>query len=240
MRADPENRAPASQPQAATSTADETDLVRRARNGDEAAVREIIRRNNQRLFRAARGLLDSDHEAEDVVQEAYVKAFTRLDGFDGRAALSTWLTRIAVNAALSRLRKRRPTADLEAIDMHANQNGGQILPFPSNPPDPEASAARAEARRFIEQALNGLPAAFRLVFILRDVQGLTTEEAAEAMGVKPQTVKTRLFRARRLIREAIDGSLEAGFSGLYPFDGARCANLADRVVAALRTEGRLS
>lgn len=214
----------------------DVELVDLARGGDEAAIGTIVKRHNQRLFRVARAVVRNDAEAEDVVQAAYVNAFTNLQSFRGEALLSTWLTRIALNEALARVRRRRPTAGLEAIDMENNRPGGRLLMFPSglSQPDPEVELSRSEMRRMLEQAVDELPDIFRTVFVLRDVEGMSTEETALHLGVKVETVKTRLHRARRLMRTALERRLSTAFSGLFPFDGARCAHMADRVVRQLR------
>jgi RNA polymerase sigma-70 factor (ECF subfamily) len=216
----------------ATST--ESDLVALARRRHEPAIRELVRRNNQRLFRVARAVLSDDAEAEDVVQETYVKAFTRLEGFEGRSQFSTWLTRIALNEAFGRRRRKRPTADLEAVEV-AQTGGAELIPFPgsASPLDPEASTSRREMHRLLEELVDHLPEIFRVVFVLRDIEEMSTEEVAAFLDINPATVKTRLFRARRLLREAMEARVAQGFGALYPFDGARCTRLADRVVAAL-------
>jgi RNA polymerase sigma-70 factor, ECF subfamily len=216
------------------ATSPEIELVALARVRDEPAIRELVRRNNQRLFRVARAVLRDDAEAEDVVQETYVKAFTRLEGFEGRAQFSTWLTRIALNEAFGRRRRRRPTADLE--DVEAAQTGGaELIPFPGSalPLDPEATANRHEMNRLLEELVDGLPEIFRVVFVLRDIEEMSTEEVAAFLDINPATVKTRLFRARKLLRETMEARVAQGFGALYPFDGARCTRLADRVVEAL-------
>jgi RNA polymerase sigma-70 factor, ECF subfamily len=218
----------------ADATRTEGDLVSLARGRDEAAIRELIRRNNQRLFRVARAVLHDDAEAEDVVQETYVKAFTRLDGFQGRAQFSTWLTRIALNEAFGRRRRRRPTGNLEDVET-AQTGGAELIPFPGSVPplDPEATASRGEMGRLLEELVDDLPEMFRVVFVLREVEEMSTEEVAAFLEINPGTVKTRLFRARRLLRRAMEARVAHGFGALYPFDGARCARLADRVVAVL-------
>ena len=210
-------------------------LVDYARAGDEAAIRTLVRRHNQRLFRAARSITGNDADAEDVVQVAYVKAFTHLDGFRGDAQLSTWLTRIAINEALARVRRRRPTVGLDQVDLDGD-GGARIIPFPmqNQPIDPETEMSRSEIRAILEQAVDALPAAFRTVFILRDVEGMSTEETAQQLAIRPETVKTRLFRARRLLRLAIEEQFGGAFATLFPFDGARCVHMADRVVESLR------
>ncbi|HQZ12743.1 MAG TPA: RNA polymerase sigma factor [Devosia sp.] len=219
---------------ASPKTLDDAALLALARQRNEAAVRELIRRNNQRLFRAARAILRNDAEAEDVVQETYVKAFTRLATFEGRSAFSTWLTRIAINEALGRRRKKRPTLDIEAAEL-AQTGGAEIIPFPGAavPPSPEASAMRGEMQKILEELVDSLPEPFRVVFVLREVEDLSTDEVASHLSIQLGTVKTRLFRARKLLREGLEARFSSGFAGVYPFDGLRCARMADRVVARL-------
>lgn len=211
-------------------------LVELARQGRENAVRALIKHNNQRLFRVARAIMRNDDEAEDVVQETYVKAFTRLDSFRGDSQFSTWLTRIALNEALGRVRRRRPSAELSELDAAAGANKGCVIMFPTSlmPPAADSELARKEVRAFLEQAVDELPDNFRLVFILRDIEEMSTEETAAQLGLKPETVKTRLYRARRLMKATLQRHLSAQFSELFPFDGARCEHMADRVIARLR------
>lgn len=217
---------------------DDIALVDLARDNNELAIRTIIRRHNQRLFRAARSIVRNDGDAEDVVQASYVKAFTHLDSFRGDAQLSTWLTRIALNEALGRLRRQRPTTGIEQIDIESSRNGGQVIAFPSMqaPIDPETEMSRMEVRQILEQAVDDLPDAFRAVFVLRDVEGMSIEETAAHLSIKPETVKTRLHRARRLLRVAIEQQLSGAFAALFPFDGARCVSMADRVLRQLAAE----
>ncbi|WP_432284782.1 RNA polymerase sigma factor [Aminobacter sp. BA135] len=214
------------------------ELVALARQGAENAIRALIKRNNQRLFRIARAVTRDDAEAEDVVQEAYVRAFTRLDSFKGEALFSTWLTKIALNEAITRIRKRRPSAELDELDNAAAGNGGQVIMFPTSltPPGADAELGRGQVRALLEQAIDELPAAFRIVFILRDVEEMSIDETAAQLGLKPETVKTRLFRARKLMRAAIEKRLSSGFAELFPFNGWRCERMADRVVERLRGE----
>lgn len=217
---------------------DDDALVDRARARDEAAIRLLIRRYNQRLFRAARAIVRNDAEAEDVVQQSYVNAFSHLEGFRGDARFSTWLTRIAVNEATGRLRGRKPTTGLEVLDTAAS---AEIIAFPfvKSDPDPEAEMSRSEIRDLLKQTVDTLPPAFRAVFVLRDVEELSIEETAEQLSIKPETVKTRLHRARKLMREAIAERLNGSFATLFPFDGARCVHMADRVIGQLRASGAL-
>jgi len=214
----------------------EAELVELARQGDQTAIRLLIERNNQRLFRAARSVLRNDGEAEDVVQQTYVKAFTALASFRGEASFSTWLTRIALNEAVSRLRRRKASSELEALDQAVSADAGLVSLFPLSlvPLPADMEAARSEMRQLLEAAIDDLPEGFRTVFVLRDVEGLSTDETAEHLKLKPETVKTRLHRARRMLRLVLEQQLRGSFTELYPFDGARCANMADRVMAALR------
>jgi RNA polymerase sigma-70 factor (ECF subfamily) len=213
-------------------------LVALARAGDEAAIRAIVQRHNRRLFRVARAVLHDDVEAEDVVQDTYLRAFSRLEAFRGDAALSTWLTRIALNEALGRLRRRRPMVDLEKlleID-EALGTTSMTLPRPTAGTDPEADAARGELRAVLEQAVDELPEAFRLVFVLRTIEEMSTEETAQHLGIKPEAVKTRLFRAHRLLRGALDRRIASTFTELFPFGGARCDAMAERVLRRVREQ----
>jgi RNA polymerase sigma-70 factor (ECF subfamily) len=220
----------------------DAELVELARQGVESAVRAIVRRYNRRLFRVARGVVRDDAEAEDIVQETYVRAFTNLESFRGEALLSTWLTRIALNEALGRVRRRRPTVELDELETESGWQGGCLIMFPSaSPPaSPETEAGRNQVRQVLESAVDELPDAFRPVFVLRDIEGLSTEETAAQLSLKTETVKTRLHRARRLLRKAVAERLTTEFSGLFPFGGARCARTADRVVERLRSEGVLT
>lgn len=205
-------------------------LVDMARDRSEPAIRMLIQRHNQRLFRAARAILRSDDEAEDVVQATYVNAFSHLDGFRGEAAFSTWLTRIALNEALGRARARRPMVGIEHIELQQAKPGGDVIPFARMAADPEAEMSRQQIHTLLERAIDELPASFRIVFVLRDVEGLSVEETASHLDLKSETVRSRLFRARRLLRTAFEQQTRGAFATLYPFDGARCVSMADRVV----------
>lgn len=229
----------------ATTTHDaisEAALVARARGGDEAAIRLLIKANNQRLFRVARGVLRDDAEAEDVVQASYVSAFTKLGSFREDARFSTWITRIALNEALSRARRRRPQVELDAIDtaMQADMGWSSRFPISLMPLAADSEVSRTEMRTMIESAVDTLPEAFRLVFVLRDIEGMTLAEIAEQLDVKVDTVKTRLHRARGQLRRVIEARLEGSFAEAFPFDGKRCNTMADRVVAALTRSGHVA
>src|SRR6185436_2659168 len=153
---------------------DDSELVRRALGRDEAAVRAIVQANNRRLYRLARGILRNDAEAEDVVQDTYVRAFTHLEQFRGDSSLSTWLSRIAMNEALGRLRRQRPVVEWSELEKSTPQ--AQIIPFPLvSSDDPEKSMAQREIQQVVEHAIDELPEPFRLVFITRVIEGMNVE-----------------------------------------------------------------
>ncbi len=219
---------------ATTPLFDEQDVIARARRGDEAAVRTIVRQNNRRLFRVARSILKDDWEAEDAVQEAYVRGFSRLSEFEGRSSLSTWLTRIVVNEALGRLRKRRPSADFADVERGVVDNG-QLVPFPLAAPqlDPERAMAQSQLNNILEKAIDALPEVYRVVWVARVIEERSVEETAALFDLEPATVKTRLHRARALLRRELEGSVGPMLTDTYQFGGARCERMADRVIARL-------
>jgi RNA polymerase sigma-70 factor (ECF subfamily) len=216
----------------------EAELVALARGGDAGAFRAIMQACNQRLFRTARSIVMDEAEAEDVVQEAYARAFQHLEGFRGESSLLTWLTRITVNEARGRLRRRRPTVELEAIEA-AQGDAGRVVMFPGalGAGDPERDAARAEMRRLLERAVDDLPEPFRLVFILREIEECSVEETAAALDVEPATVKTRLHRARRLLRKSLDARMASAVTEAFPFLGPRCERITEAVLDRLRIAG---
>jgi RNA polymerase sigma-70 factor (ECF subfamily) len=208
------------------------DLVARARGHDEAAIRAIMQSNNRKLYRLARGILRNDSEAEDVVQETYVQAFTHLDSFRGDSSLATWLGRIAINEALGRLRRQRPNVELTSLP--AGTLEAQIIQFPlSAPADPEKTMAQREIQHVVEHAIDELPEAFRLVFITRVIEGMNVEETAEILGLKPETVKTRLHRARAMLRENVERKIGPVVMEAFPFAGKRCERLTEAVLKRL-------
>jgi len=215
----------------------EGELVDHARAGDREAFRAIMTRCNQRLFRVARAVVRDEAEAEDVLQEAYARAFAAIAGFRGESGIATWLTRIVLNEAHGRLRRRRPMVELDEVEaaQAGAPGGGQVLAFPNmaKSDDPEADAARAQIRRILERAVDELPEPFRLVFMLREVEELSVEETANHLGLKVETVKTRLHRARRRLREALDAQLADVMVGAYPFLGARCTRITEAVLRRL-------
>jgi len=177
-----------------TPSESEGDLVERAKQRDPLAIRTLTTRYNRRLFRIARSILHHDDEVEDVVQAAYLKAFTGLGAFHGEARFGTWLTRILINEALGLLRRRRSPVDRS--EDGAMTLSGEVIPFPlpSTTADPERSMAQRQIQMLIEKAIDELPAAFRTVLVARVLEEMSLEETAELLGLKPETVKTRLHR----------------------------------------------
>jgi len=213
---------------------DDLAIARRVALRDPAAVRLMTEHNNQRLFRAAWSILGDRSEAEDAVQSAYFRAFGAIDTFAGRSSLSTWLTRIVINEALGRMRAvNRRRARLDAQSVTDLDDYRERLMQGSIDRGAEAALARKQMRALMEAAIATLPRDFRVVFVMREIEGLSVEEAAEALGIPPATVKTRLLRARRRLREALAPELKASLVGAFPFAGVDCAALTERVVEAL-------
>ncbi|MEA2993384.1 MAG: polymerase sigma-70 factor, subfamily [Alphaproteobacteria bacterium] len=221
-----------------TAATSDGELLERARLRDEQAFRLIMQRNNRRLYRIARGVLRNDSEAEDVVQETYCRAFAHLDGFRGESSLATWLARIAFNEALGRLRQQRPTVDwttLENTRPESQVLNNQVIAFPmQNQIDPERTMAQREIQRLLEQAIDDLPEAFRIVLVTRTIEGMSVEETADLLGLRPETVKTRLHRARHLLREALDKKAGSVLPDAFPFGSMRCERMTERVLARLQ------
>ncbi|MDB5568476.1 MAG: polymerase sigma factor [Tardiphaga sp.] len=203
-------------------TLDDIELVQRALARDGNAFRTIMQRYNRRLYRIARSILRNDSEAEDVVQEAYMHAFTRLDSFRGDSSLPTWLARITINEALGRLRTQRSTVDI--VTFEARMTAAEIIQFPltSKSDDPERTMAQRQILQLVEQATDNLPEVYRIVFITRVIEGMSVEDTAEILGIRPETVKTRLHRARRLLREQLDNQIGPVLMDAFPFAGQRC------------------
>ena len=199
-------------------------LVGRVLAGETALFERIMRRHNQRVFRAARAIVRDDAEAEDVMQETYTRAFAHLGQFRGDAQLGTWLVRIAVHEAFARVRRQRRLAPLPpGDDMEA-------LPMPDRamPIDPEREANNAELRRLLERAIDDLPETYRTVFVLREVEGLSTATTAECLGVSEEVVKTRLLRARTRLRDGLYERAGAVASDAFTFGAERCDRAAQQ------------
>ena len=199
-------------------------LVERARAHDRAAFELLMRRHNQRVYRVVRSLLRDADEIEDVIQQSYLQAFLHLDQFGGNARWSTWVCRIAINEALARIRQRGRFVSIDAASEEA------MADFSKGPDgDPERKAAGREFGAMVEQAIDGLPDIYRSVLILREIEGMTTEETAAVLGVEIDVVKTRLHRARAALRSAIENRVGEQMQSAFTFGNERC----DRVVAAV-------
>ena len=201
------------------------EVVGRVLAGETALFEILMRRYNQRLYRVSRVILRDDSEAEDVMQDAYVRAYEHLGQFAGRAAFSTWLTRIAIHEALARKRKRRRMDELDAFPA----NGESMEIMKSSAPSPEAGTATAEARELLEQAIDNLPEAYRAVVMLREVEEMSVAETAESLGVSDAVVKTRLHRAHAMLRKELYARAKGRATDLYQFHAVRC----NRVVKAV-------
>lgn len=217
----------------ALDTLADVELARRAAARDRHAFRAIMTSHNQRLFRLARSIVRNDSEAEDVVQEAYVLGFAHLNRFRGESSLATWLSRIVINEALGRLRKKRRTTGL-ASSMEQSV-GATIVQFPvdNSSGDPERTMAQRQILQLVEQATDALPDIYRTVFVARVIEGLSMEETASLLGLRAETVKTRLHRARRLVRESLDEQIGPVLLSAFPFAGRRCERLTAAVMSRL-------
>jgi RNA polymerase sigma-70 factor (ECF subfamily) len=211
----------------------DTELAGRALARDAGAFRAIMQRHNRRLYRIARGILRNNTEAEDAVQDAYVSAFAHLASYRGESTLATWLSRIVMNEALGRLRRRYPTVDITALESVRSE--ADIIQFPLSTPsdDPERTMAQRQILQLVEQATDNLPEVFRLVFVTRVIEGMSVEETSELLGIKPETVKTRLHRARQLVRDQLDKQIGPVLMDAFPFAGRRCERMTECVMARL-------
>ena len=221
----------------AVETASDAELIRRVLRKDGAAARALMQRYNRRLYRVARGVVRDDGEAEDVLQEAYLHAFSALAVFRGESSLSTWLTRIVLNEALQRLR-RRTDVPFSDIDKDAEGRGAEVIPFPVSQStiDPERAMAQQQLCQLVERAIDALPCDFRTVLIARVIEGMSVEETAAAFDLQAETVKTRLHRARRLLKEALAEHIGPRFGDLFPFAGQRCDRLTNAVIERLNLQ----
>jgi RNA polymerase sigma-70 factor (ECF subfamily) len=223
---------PALQPAAAPTALSDEEVVARVLAGDTSLFEILMRRYNQRLFRVARGILADDAEAEDVMQETYVRAFRQLAGFRGEARFSTWLTRIACHEALARAQKRRRLVSI---------SGGGPGDGPPDPPSetagPDRELENRELQAVLRDAVEILPDPLRAVFCLREIEDLSTEETAEALGLTIENVRVRLHRAKRSLRQALDARIGREVRRLYLFNGPHCDRMVESVFARLLLEG---
>jgi len=209
----------------------DTEIARRIGLGDRHAFELLMRRYNQTLYRTARSILRDDAEAEDAVQEAYILAYRAIGTFRSEAKLSTWLIRIVVNEAIARSRKRARRAEIIQLGGQpgTDANAPEVNLNEVTPEQPEHAALRAETRRLLESRIDALPETFRTVFVLRALEELSVEETAASLGIPVATVRTRYFRARGLLREALAREIDFAFGDAFAFAGARC----DRIVAGV-------
>jgi RNA polymerase sigma-70 factor (ECF subfamily) len=211
----------------------------RIADGDAQTLERVMRSHNRMLFRIARSILENDAEAEDALQEAYLAAFRNVGSFHGNSKMSTWLARIVMNEALGRLRKRHraavvvPFAGRDPDDPSEEEDA---MADPTAEP-PEAAALRGELRRLLERRIDELPAQFRTVFILRDIEEMTVEETAECLDIPAATVRTRAFRARALLRESLARDIDFATLKAFEFAGERCDRIVAGVLARLRASG---
>lgn len=199
------------------------EIVVRVLAGETALYEIIMRRYNQRLYRVVRAMLRDDSEAEDVMQDAYVRAYQHLDQFENRAPFSTWLTRIAVHEGLARLRSRKRTEQLQ-LD---GDDGESAMDPSDSSPDPEQNTSQSEINQMLEEAILALPRDYRAVLMLRDIEELSTAETAASLGISEENVKVRLFRGRAMVRRTLFERVGSSAKSAFPFMGERC----DRVVA---------
>jgi RNA polymerase sigma-70 factor (ECF subfamily) len=200
----------------------DSEVIRRVVAGETALFELLMRRHNQRIFRTVRAIVRDEHEAEDVMQQAYINAYIHLQNFEERATFATWMTRIAMNEAFARVRPR-------ALRIADDMDDKAIEKIRSAAPDPEQQLAAAELQRLVETEIAALPESYRLVLMMREVEGLDTKEVAECLEVTEDVVKTRLYRAREILRDNVYRRAGLTFSSLFTFGQSRC----DRTVAAV-------
>ncbi len=223
---------------AAADKLDDVELARRVGQRDERAFESLMRRHNQMLYRIARSILRDDAEAEDAVQDAYLAAFRNIAGFHGDSRLSTWLGRVVINESYGRLRKRRRAGVVLPFDAGStasnDRNAEEDAMTDTRTEQPDAAASRGEVRRMLERNIDALPDQFRTAFILREVEELSVDEAAACLGVPAATVRSRAFRARALLREAMAREVDVATVEAFGFAGERC----DRIVAGVLARWR--
>ena len=216
----------------APATLSDAAIVARVRAGEAGLFEILMRRHNQRVYRVARAVLKDEAEVEDVMQQAYINAYFHLHQFEERAQFSTWLTRITLHEALARRRRTAARAEVKATD--GDETRDLMENLSAAQPDPEQQTYARELSRVLESAVDALPDAYRTVFMLRDVEGLSTSETAAGLDLGDEAVKTRLHRARAMLRRAMTDQLGAAASAAFHFHAVRC----DRVVSAVLTQIR--
>ena len=212
----------------------DTELIEAVRAGDMRALDALMRRHNRTLYRTARAILRDDAEAEDAVQEAYLRAYRALASFRGDSKLSTWLVRITANEALMRRRRNTRTAEVVPVDASADleQESTDLM---TDPADPERDALRGEMRKILEARIDALPDSYRAVFMLRAVEEFSVEETAAALEIPEATVRTRFFRARGLLRESLARDVDRSLEEAFGFAGARCDRIVAKVLERIKS-----
>ncbi|GFO66655.1 RNA polymerase sigma factor [Geomonas limicola] len=225
-----------------TAALSDGEIVRQVLEEDPRRFELIMRRNNRRLYRIARGLLQSDADAEDAVQDAYVHAYQKLGEYQGTGPLSAWLAKITVNVALGRLRRAEPAGEGVSFDDPIRSEEANYMAQLSNtPPSPELLAARGEMRRILENAIDALPEAYRMAFIMCGVEEMSVAETAQCLGVEQNTVKTRYHRAKKILQQQLLELLDTSAVDAFSFDGVRCDRIVHKVLLRLEIgcrEGR--
>jgi RNA polymerase sigma-70 factor (ECF subfamily) len=213
------------------SACDDSELAARIVRKDQTAFEALMRRHNTKLFRVARSILKDDADAEDTLQEAYLEAFRHMGEFRRDSQLLTWLTRIVINQALMRLRRQKRDRVVVPFEVTRGAAGdrAEVNVADEKTESPPNATLRAEMRRLLERRIDELPIAFRTVFVMREVEDMTVEETAACLGIPPATVRTRLFRARALLRESLARDIDMATTDVFGFAGDRC----DRVVAGV-------
>ena len=213
------------------------DIAQRIGRGDESAFELVMRRNNRMLYRTARAILKNDAEAEDALQEAYLLAYRKIATYRGQSRLSTWLARIVINEALMRVRGQGRECVVISFAHEADDERQQPAEDAIKPEQPDQATLRAETRRLLERKIDELPAAFRLVFMLRALEEMSVEETASALDIPEATVRTRFFRARGLLRESLAREIDVAIDGAFAFAGGRCDRIVAGVLARVRSGG---
>ena len=210
------------------------EVVARVLAGETSLFEIIMRRHNQRLYRTSRAILRDDAQAEDVVQDTYVRAYQHLAQFAGRAKFAAWLIRIAVNEGLARLRSRERYQEPETM---SEDEGDRMDRFASPTPDPEQQASRSEIRRLLEESIEALPDSHRTVFVLREIEEMSTTETAEALGLTEENVKIRLYRARAILRRKLYSHASVESKEAFAFGAARCDRVVRNVLERICEQG---
>ena len=205
------------------------EVVQRVVAGDGALFEILMRRHNQRIYRAVRAVLRSDDDVEDVMQQAYINAYQHLGQFAGDAQFSTWMTRIAVNEAIRRRKRARTTGEGDDVTISLVED---------NAPDPEQQASTAELRELLEREVGALPEMYRLVIMLRDIEGLSTSETAQSLSISDDVVKTRLHRGRVMLRDNLYRRAGVTLQSLFTFGNARCDRVVAEVMARVSSVAR--